>query len=281
MTDPFGLCVAIVDSAEFNLKELHLESRSNFAELDLFLVCCVCLASNLLECVVSKGNKVTVVTESQNAGGLRFGHREKVFENIGNTVSERSAKVVEDQVRVSFGHSAAVLNVMAHDSISERKSCGRSIGKMANHEGIRLTTVLLDKDNVSEVVCTAGIYKFSELDITTVNTLRIREEKSHLFCELLKARTWVHRCSDADFGVANSGTRVLVVDVALRLDGMFIIAVKLCSKLSFLRAKLGGNRLALRKSVANLTLLLVLLTLLALQGLAIQVLLAEANVLPH
>lgn len=76
-----------------------------------------------------------------------------------------------------------------------------------------LSTVLVQNDKISHIVGFAGIDNLLHDMSTTVDSLRVWEDQTHLLGKLLQTTAGVARCCYKDFGVVHSSTGIFIVDV--------------------------------------------------------------------
>ena len=78
------------------------------------------------------------------------------------------------------------------------------------------TAVLVQDNQVCYIVGLAGINNLLHDVSSTVDTLRVGEDKTHLFGELLKTTAGIAGGCDQDLGVVHSSTGVFIINVSSR-----------------------------------------------------------------
>jgi hypothetical protein len=180
---------------------LHLKTRPNFSQLHILMTCL-------------DENMVIVVREGHHPLGILLGHREQVLQDIRCPLSQLARKVVKDQVRECFRDCAVVLDIMSQDHIVQCEERRWSMREVRNNHAVGLSTVLVQDDQIRDIVCFAGIDNLLHDVSSTVDTLRVGEDKTHLLGKLLQTTAWVTRSCNEHLGVVDTGTCVFIVNVA-------------------------------------------------------------------
>eukprot|EP00965_Chrysotila_dentata_P107198 3541881-Pleurochrysis_carterae.AAC.2 len=89
--DPLVLHLNLVDCAQLDLVELHVEARADLVQVDVGLLFRID--------VVSKGDEVALVDERDDAPRVGLRHWEEVLENGADADADAGRQVVQDQVR--------------------------------------------------------------------------------------------------------------------------------------------------------------------------------------
>ena len=101
---------------------------------------------------------------------------------------------------------------------------------MTHDERRWLTTVLIDNYNICKIVRSARLHElpvivhpyshFVQFGGTTVDALRIRNDQLDFLNEHLQTRTWIARRCDADLGVFDSRSSILIIYMGLLVTSL-------------------------------------------------------------
>ena len=121
-----------------------------------------------------------MICERNYALTVLFRHREEVFQDAHSALTQLRFHVVENQVRVLLWHGSDVGNIVTHNNVWDVEIGRRTVRKMADDEGIWLTTVLVNDYKVCHAVWSAGREQLFHFVVTPVESLGIGENKTQL-----------------------------------------------------------------------------------------------------
>jgi hypothetical protein len=131
---------------------------------------------------IPEGNKVVFICKCHNAFAIIFRNGEQVLKCISNALAQGRAKVLENQMRILLGNRRIFVgsNIVSKSNVVESKVDGGTMRKMGYDQSIGCTTMFVYYDEVGDIVGPTGFCKFLYNIITSIDAMRIRENKSQL-----------------------------------------------------------------------------------------------------
>lgn len=132
--------------------------------------------------------------------------------------SKFAGKVAENQMRISLGDGLLilVLDIMTKDDIMKGKVGSGPVREVRHNHTIRNTTVLVQNDQISNLVSLTGTDNLRNDMITTVDTLRVGEDKANFLRELGQTAARISRCSNKDLWIFKRTLSIFIVDASFR-----------------------------------------------------------------
>jgi hypothetical protein len=98
----------------------------------------------------------------------------------------RSQNVARSSLRILLRHSRALhtLQTMPQHDSGQGEQHGRSVGEVAEHEGVGDAAVLVEDDEVGDAVGTTGVGKLFHDVVSAVDASRVGKAKAHFLLRL-------------------------------------------------------------------------------------------------
>lgn len=149
---------------------------------------------------------------------------------------------------------------------------------MRDNQTIRLTSCLVDHNQVREVVSLADLDQVLQHVTTSVDSGRIGNDDFELFLESGQTLARVATCSDEQLGVLVLGILILVVDVRSCDHGVLVSKFQIMSHSISLLSELSWHSSVIVVSILHLNALVLSTLLFDFLGLCIEVVLPQSDV---
>ena len=129
-----------------------------------------------------EGNEVFFICKCHYAFAIIFRNGKQILKYISNALAQRRAKVLENQMRILLGNCRIFVgsNIVSKRNIIESKVDRWTMGKMGYDQSIRCATMFVYYDKVGDIVGPTSFCKFLYNIISSIDAMRIRENKSQL-----------------------------------------------------------------------------------------------------
>ena len=133
-----------------------------------------------------EGNEIAFIRKCHDTFAILLRDWEQIFKDIPYAFAKLRAEPLKDEMRILFRHSRVPIrgNVMAQLDVMQRAEQGRSMWEVRDNHSVGRASMLVQDDQVRDVVCSARLSKLLHDVVSTIDPVRVWEDKAHFFREL-------------------------------------------------------------------------------------------------